>query len=118
MIGTGLTPEGIEQNEFIYGLMNEMGWRSQAFNLTEWTWSYAERRYGGIDDSIKDAWAILLRSVYNCTDSHKDHNRNIPVERPSLKITVGFWYDIKDVKDAWGYMIAAISKFGKSKLFR
>lgn len=36
MVGTGLTPEGIEQNDVVYELMNEMGWRTQPVNLTSW----------------------------------------------------------------------------------
>ena len=36
MVGTGLTPEGINQNYVIYELMNEMAWRTEPVNLTEW----------------------------------------------------------------------------------
>ena len=35
MIGTGLTPEGIEQNDVVYELMNEMGWRSEAVDIPD-----------------------------------------------------------------------------------
>lgn len=37
IVGTGLTPEGIEQNDVVYELMNEMGWRTKAVNVTEWS---------------------------------------------------------------------------------
>ena len=37
IVGTGLTPEGIEQNDVIYELMNEMGWRRQPVNVTDWS---------------------------------------------------------------------------------
>jgi hypothetical protein len=36
MVGTGLTPEGIGQNYVMYDLMNEMAWRTEPVNLTEW----------------------------------------------------------------------------------
>lgn len=36
MVGTGLTPEGINQNYVVYDLMNEMAWRTEPANLTEW----------------------------------------------------------------------------------
>ena len=36
MIGTGLTPEGIFQNEVVYELMNENAIASRPRNLTEW----------------------------------------------------------------------------------
>jgi alpha-N-acetylglucosaminidase len=36
MVGTGLTPEGINQNYVMYDLMNEMAWRTEPVNLTKW----------------------------------------------------------------------------------
>uniref|UniRef100_A0A803XVQ6 V-type proton ATPase subunit a n=2 Tax=Meleagris gallopavo TaxID=9103 RepID=A0A803XVQ6_MELGA len=46
MVGTGLVPEGIEQNDMVYELMNELGWRHEPLNLPAWVSRYAERRYG------------------------------------------------------------------------
>ena len=59
MIGTGLTPEGINQNYVIYELMTEAAWRTSPDNLTEWFENYATRRYGFADDNAKEAWRIL-----------------------------------------------------------
>nr|CAD7261564.1 unnamed protein product [Timema shepardi] len=36
LVGTGLTPEGINQNYVIYDLMTEMSWRTEPTNLTQW----------------------------------------------------------------------------------
>jgi len=76
MIGTGLTPEGINQNDMIYDLMNEMGtWINQTLTsqqVQHWVLSYANRRYGGISDSVVKAWQFLTKSVYNCTDCWTD----------------------------------------------
>lgn len=36
MIGTGLTPEGINQNDVIYEFMNENSWRKQPRNMDLW----------------------------------------------------------------------------------
>lgn len=36
MIGTGLTPEGINQNYVMYELMNEMAYRNKSVNLGDW----------------------------------------------------------------------------------
>lgn len=36
MVGTGLTPEGINQNYVIYELMNEMAYRHEPVNLDNW----------------------------------------------------------------------------------
>ena len=50
MIGTGITPEGIEQNDVVYLLMNEMGWRSETVNVSQWLEAYSQRRYGGVNE--------------------------------------------------------------------
>ena len=66
MIGTGLTPEGIEQNDMMYEMMNEMGYRTKALNsveLEDWIKYYALRRYGGTNDNIVKAWNLLIHSV-------------------------------------------------------
>lgn len=36
MVGTGLTPEGINQNYVIYELMNEMAYRHEPVDLDDW----------------------------------------------------------------------------------
>ncbi|EFA74835.1 alpha-N-acetylglucosaminidase [Heterostelium album PN500] len=46
MVGTGLTPEAIEQNVIVYDLMSEMAWRSTPPDLKEWVDQYVTRRYG------------------------------------------------------------------------
>jgi len=36
MVGSGITPEGINQNYVMYDLMLEMGWTDKPVNLTNW----------------------------------------------------------------------------------
>lgn len=62
MIGTGLTPEGINQNYVIYDLMSESAWRTEPANLTEWFGNYATRRYGSENDNATKAWQLLYVS--------------------------------------------------------
>lgn len=45
-MGIGMTPEGIDQNEINFEVLNELGWRKNNFNFTTWTLEYIERRYG------------------------------------------------------------------------
>lgn len=37
MIGIGLTPEGINQNEFIYEFMMENSWRTAPRDIEQWS---------------------------------------------------------------------------------
>ena len=45
-MGIGMTPEGIDQNEINFEVLNELGWRRNNFNFEAWTLEYIERRYG------------------------------------------------------------------------
>ena len=119
MIGTGMAPEGIEQNDFIYDLMSEMGWRSAKVDLIAWTDSYVERRYGQLNNDAKMAWRLLLSTVYNCSDDHPDHNHGIPVVRPtSLALQYSVWYNLRDLIEAWKNLISSGRELHQSKTYR
>uniref|UniRef100_A0A8C5WDK7 Alpha-N-acetylglucosaminidase n=1 Tax=Leptobrachium leishanense TaxID=445787 RepID=A0A8C5WDK7_9ANUR len=117
MVGTGLTPEGIEQNDMIYELMNEISWSSKSLNLTQWIFDYADRRYGQQNTNAREAWQILLKSIYNCTQYWKNHNHSPLVRRPALKMNIDICYKQKDLFDAWKLMYNAASSLGSSKTF-
>ncbi|XP_072417238.1 alpha-N-acetylglucosaminidase [Chiloscyllium punctatum] len=118
MVGTGITPEGIEQNDVVYELMNEIGWCQKPLNLTKWVMSYAQRRYGKKNDDAIAAWLLLFQSVYNNTSYRRDHNRSPLVHRPSLKLDTSLWYNKSDVYEAWRRMQAAASDLFFSETFR
>ena len=58
-----------------------------------WIEAYARRRYGNsTPPTALVAWDLLLRSVYNATDGHTDHSRDVPTSRPGLSpAEVGLW---------------------------
>ncbi|XP_070563330.1 alpha-N-acetylglucosaminidase-like isoform X2 [Ptychodera flava] len=108
MVGTGLTPEGINQNYVMYDFMNKMGWRNQSVpDLQIWFKNYSHGRYGSSSHGSERAWDILKGSVYNSTDGHKDHCKGIVIKKPSLKLDPSLWYDWKDVVEAWGNFLNA-----------
>ncbi|XP_071967830.1 alpha-N-acetylglucosaminidase [Engystomops pustulosus] len=117
MVGTGLTPEGIEQNDMIYELMNEIGWRSSPLNLTDWISGYSTRRYGQRNLNAVTAWQLLLTSVYNCTQDWKDHNHSPLVRRPSLRMNIDVCYNDSYLFKAWKYMYLAAPSLSKSSTF-
>ena len=118
MIGTGLTPEGIEQNDVVYELMNEMGWRSVLVEIENWIEGYSQRRYGGSNQHVVTAWSLLADSVYNCTDGHADHSHSVVVMRPALHLRKSDWYTHEDVYKAWDGMILAADSFESVETFR
>lgn len=82
MVGVGMCMEGIEQNPVIYELMSEMAFRSEEVQLMEWIKNYCYRRYGKEVHQLETAWDILYHTIYNCTDSIADHNKDFIVQFP------------------------------------
>ncbi|XP_053555182.1 alpha-N-acetylglucosaminidase [Bombina bombina] len=117
MVGTGITPEGIEQNDVVYELMNELSWSSRPLNLTQWITGYSDRRYGESNPKAQAAWQILLWSVYNCSQIWKDHNHNTLVRRPSLRMRTDICFNKTEFFEAWKLMLDASSTLAKSRTF-
>uniref|UniRef100_H3A9S5 N-acetyl-alpha-glucosaminidase n=1 Tax=Latimeria chalumnae TaxID=7897 RepID=H3A9S5_LATCH len=118
MVGTGLTPEGIEQNDVMYELMNEIGWLSQPLDLLQWASLYAQRRYGSKNADATAAWQLLFQSVYNSTYLIKNHNHNPLVKRPSLQMSTDVWYNRSYVYEAWRLMHKAAKSLNSSRTFK
>ncbi|CAH2302018.1 alpha-N-acetylglucosaminidase [Pelobates cultripes] len=117
MVGTGLAPEGIEQNDMLYELMNDIGWSSKPLDLAQWITSYADRRYGQQNANAREAWQILLKSVYNCTRYFVDQNHSPLVRRPCLDMNTDICYKENDLFEAWRLMHEASSSLANSETF-
>ncbi|XP_064605833.1 alpha-N-acetylglucosaminidase-like [Liolophura sinensis] len=117
MVGIGLAPEGINQNDVIYEFMNENAWRTQPRNITQWVVDYSMRRYGGRNSDAERAWTLLAKSVYNYPSEIRFHGKVGVVRRPSLKLKRFIWYTPAVLRDAWAGLVKASSQFSSS-LFR
>ncbi|XP_046550254.1 alpha-N-acetylglucosaminidase-like [Haliotis rubra] len=102
MVGTGLTPEGINQNEVMYEFMNEQGWRPGPVNTTEWIDQYQAQRYGGGNTNTSAAWGYLRQSVYSSGPSGVTI-----IHRPSIGSHETMGYDPEMLYKAWDNMVAA-----------
>nr|XP_054920694.1 alpha-N-acetylglucosaminidase-like [Dermacentor andersoni] len=109
MAGTGLTPEGINQNDVMFEFMNENAWRSSPVNISEWIENYVLRRYGKKNVNATSAWRHLAESVYDLDPATlvKDHGQYTLVVRPSLHLKNKTWYDPADVYAAWRDLLNA-----------
>ncbi|XP_066954766.1 alpha-N-acetylglucosaminidase-like isoform X3 [Macrobrachium rosenbergii] len=118
IVGTGLTPEGINQNYVMYDLMNELAWRTTVPNITDWAKSYSSRRYNSADTTLQEAWQLLMKSVYNNGD-RANHGNYIIMRRPNVKSQQDWiWYSVDDVVKAWDLFIeATLVPYGKSNGF-
>ncbi|XP_015267909.1 PREDICTED: alpha-N-acetylglucosaminidase [Gekko japonicus] len=118
MVGVGLTPEGIEQNDVMYELMTDLGWRKEPVDLQQWVADYAAQRYGARDAQATAAWQLLLRSVYNCSGVCVNHNHSPLVRRPSLRMNTELWYNQSAVYEAWRLLQSATGELYASSTFR
>lgn len=105
LIGTGLTPEGINQNYIVYDFMTEVSWRNKSVNLDDWVERYSIRRYGKKDPHSVRAWRLLKNSVYNYSLSTALHGQYSLCVRPNLKLKPSIWYNSSDVVLAWDLMV-------------
>ncbi|XP_066585309.1 alpha-N-acetylglucosaminidase isoform X2 [Prorops nasuta] len=118
MIGTGLTPEGINQNYVIYDLMNEMAYRKSPMDLPTWFETYALRRYGYYDENSAKAWKSLGSTIYNFTGTERIRGHYVVTRRPSLKISTWTWYDRQVLTEIWAMLLAASGIHGNSSLYQ
>jgi Alpha-N-acetylglucosaminidase (NAGLU). len=120
--GIGLTMEAIEQNPVLYELMTDNTWRNSPIELNEWLTKYIRNRYGNENESLKKAWDILVKTVYN-GQTIRDGAESIIVSRPTFE---GFrrWartklnYAPADLLPAWKLFVNAIPECGKSDGFQ
>ncbi|KAL5021675.1 hypothetical protein ScPMuIL_000830 [Solemya velum] len=120
MVGIGLTPEGIFQNEVIYGFMNENAYTKEPREITKWISDYAKRRYGGSNQYTEFGWQLLRAGVFDSTDDHWDQGNVLVTQRPQLLplMSETVWYDPELLYKAWDNFILASDSFSNSSLFR
>ncbi|KAK3921345.1 Alpha-N-acetylglucosaminidase [Frankliniella fusca] len=119
MVGTGLTMEGTGQNYVMYDLANELAWRAEPANLTEWFSQYARRRYGAYHPAADASWQLLKDSVYSNKDTlYANHGRYALTQHPSADLQEPVWYRPEAVRDAWRQLLAAGGALRSSPNYR
>ncbi|KOC65302.1 Alpha-N-acetylglucosaminidase, partial [Habropoda laboriosa] len=118
IVGTGLTPEGINQNYVIYDLMNEMAYQQESVYLDDWFESYASRRYGEWNEYTVAAWKNLGRTVYSYADSRKIRGKYVITRRPSLSLTPWTWYDREQFFHTWYVFLQPAHDMQDNTLYR
>lgn len=84
VVGSGLFMEGIEQNPVIYELEFDLCTREYPININEWLPQYIERRYGVINEQLKEAWNIMLKTVYRDEGYHENEVGSMICARPAI----------------------------------
>lgn len=128
MRGIGITPEAIDNSPIVYELLFDMTWEQDPVDYRAWTRSYIERRYGGTDAKIQEAWGILLDTAYKHVDGeyYQGASESIMNARPSdNKIgSASTWghsdidYDKKEFERAAQLFIESYDAYKDSEAFR
>jgi alpha-N-acetylglucosaminidase len=91
LVGFGLAPEGIENNDVVYELLSDVPWSAKPLDLNAWTQSYCTARYGRYPDSVRQAWDLFRKTCYA---NRVDHTRALYQHRPA---TQPAWKDDRPV---------------------
>ena len=106
MIGIGYTPEGLPDAYITTDLLFEMGFRTGAVDLYDWTDKYVSRRYGIANQNVTNAWHHLLPHILNSKKGF--FNRKIILAHlPSLTLNDPIPSHLPDIALAWDGLLNA-----------
>lgn len=74
LVGHGMAPEGIENNEVIYEIITDAGWSDKKIDVKEWLINYSKGRYGFYSEKLDTFWNKMLLSVYGTFTDHPRYN--------------------------------------------
>ena len=114
LVGLGLSPEGVENNEVIYELLTDAGWSDKPIALDRWLEEYCAARYGDYPEAMKEAWQLLVKSVY--TRAHGNVRFGFQL-RPSLT-PKGEAQGGPGVAQSCDLFLSCAGSLGSSQLYR
>lgn len=106
MVGIGLTPEGIHQNDIVYDYMTEVVIHTEPPYMKTWFSTYVHRRYGFQDTSLVQAWQLLRESVYHDPNGIRNDGNYAINRRPKIDHRSNLWYEPKKVVEAFKFFAA------------
>lgn len=119
MVGVGVANDGVRGNDILFEVMYELPWSGEKLNVVEWTNRYVEARYGTESVRLKEAWRILLNTLYSpkYTSEQRGASQSVFAARPALIVprvstegTTDIYYDGEKLKEALRIMLSAASE--------
>ena len=124
LIGHGMAPEGIENNEMLFELLAEGAWRTDYLTVRTWLREYSLSRYGKCPDKLMEYWDELLAGPYSTFQDHPTPLwQKVCSDNPfCTRVTDGFFTRRCDIVASWTRAIAALdackAELGGSELYR
>ena len=103
LVGYGMAPEGIENNEVVYELVSDAGWSSKKIDVQQWLENYSECRYGIAPQAVMNFWKGMTKSVYGSFTDHPRYNwqfRPGTVQKGSINANDEFYKGIEALAQA------------------
>jgi alpha-N-acetylglucosaminidase len=66
-VGIGMSMEALGYDPVVPDFVLDMMWRDDVPPVDEWLRDYIARRYGRAEPAAREAWELLLSSVYECS---------------------------------------------------
>ncbi len=70
LVGHGMAPEGIENNQVVYEIMADAAWRTERADIRQLLRDYSTARYGKYDPALDTFWDGMLKSCYGSFCDH------------------------------------------------
>lgn len=70
LVGLTASGEGMDNNEVVYELIADTGWRRDAVKLDGWLNDYSVAKYGACPSEMTEAWQRFLKSCYSGLSAH------------------------------------------------
>ncbi|MBP3456324.1 MAG: alpha-N-acetylglucosaminidase C-terminal domain-containing protein [Alistipes sp.] len=70
IVGYGTSPEGVENNEIVYEIISDAGWRPEGVDLREKLQRYSAARYGLHSEHVDRFWEGMLGSAYAASSNN------------------------------------------------
>lgn len=119
LVGFGFAPEGIENNEIIYELLSDMGWRSEKINLSEWQRKYSLQRYGAYPERLEEAFELLNQSCFGTFTDHPRHRYQFkPYNKPGRRRYKTTVHNSENFRKAVSAFLSRAPQLAESKLFQ
>lgn len=127
MMGTGIVPEGIANNDIMYSSLLLAAWQKEVNDVNGLLKRYVVARYGKYDADIYNAWQLLLQSAYiSHTNELTGAFESIFCARPDTGfiISASTWgskklpYDTTIFYSAAACFAKAAAKFSSSETYR
>ena len=83
-VGSGMFMEGIEQNPVLYDLQFELLTADDEIDFDIWIRDYIERRYGASNNTLLNAWNLLLQSCYKDSGYEENEIGSAVASRPQM----------------------------------